>query len=63
MNVPEKQIAFPGRFFVVWGYDFLVWGSNLVAEFPAKMGLAGNIRLSADVFPRQCGFGGFLTVI
>lgn len=32
---------------------------GLLAWFPAKMGLAGNIMLSADIFPRQGGFGGF----
>lgn len=34
-------------------------GFKLAAEFPAKMVLKGNIVLSADVFPRQLGFGGF----
>jgi hypothetical protein len=30
-----------------------------VAELPAKMVFTGNLVLSADVFPRQSGFGGF----
>jgi hypothetical protein len=36
-----------------------LWGSKFVARFPAKMDLAVNLELSADVFPRQSGFGGF----
>ena len=37
----------------------IVWsGVKLVAEFPAKLVLKGNLVLSADVFPRQGGFGG-----
>lgn len=44
----------------VWG--LVLWLSglvfNFVAKFPAKMVLAGNLVLSADIFPRQSGFGG-----
>jgi hypothetical protein len=40
-------------------FSGLVWGSSLVAGFPAKMAFAGNLVLSADDFPRQGGFGGF----
>ena len=32
---------------------------EFAAEFPAKIDLAGNLALPADVFPRQGGFGGF----
>ncbi len=32
---------------------------ELAARFPAKLGLAGNLVLPADVFPRQDGFEGF----
>ena len=32
---------------------------EFTAEFPAKIDLAGNLALPADVFPRQGGFGGF----
>jgi hypothetical protein len=39
--------------------DCLVWGSSLVAGFPAKMVLTGDLVLSADDFSRQGGFGGF----
>ena len=46
-------------FFVVWWFDCPSLGFGFVARFPAKMVLKGNLVLSADVFPRQGGFGGF----
>ncbi|MFZ2435020.1 MAG: hypothetical protein WAW47_01110, partial [Trichococcus flocculiformis] len=43
----------------LWFGAMIVWsGVKLVAEFPAKLVLKGNLVLSADVFPRQGGFGG-----
>jgi len=35
------------------------FGFVFVAEFPAKLDLAGKLVLPADVLPRQARFGGF----
>ncbi len=34
-------------------------GFEFVVRLPVKMDLAVNLELSADIFPRQSGFGGF----
>ena len=45
----------------LWLGSIIFWlvRFEFAAGFPAKIGLAGNLTLSADVFPRQGGFGGF----
>mgnify|MGYP001767634727 FL=1 len=45
----------------LWLGSIIFWlvRFEFAAGFPAKIGLTGNLALSADVFPRQGGFGGF----
>jgi hypothetical protein len=59
MQYETKLSSKMSRPFRGWGLSKFDSGFVSMAEFPARLDLAGKHVLPADVLPRQARFGGF----